>query len=77
MSQLLNSNQAKPLYQIVADTILAQIERGEFSPGERLPSESELVERYGVGRNTVRHALSELADQGVDSHCAGSRLFCG
>ncbi|MBN2045186.1 MAG: GntR family transcriptional regulator [Anaerolineales bacterium] len=65
MNQLLNSNQAKPLYQIVADTILAQIEGGDYSPGERLPSESELVNSFGVGRNTVRHALSELADQGV------------
>jgi GntR family transcriptional regulator len=65
MNQLINSNQAKPLYQIVADTILAQIESGYYSPGARLPSESELVSTFGVGRNTVRHALSELNDQGV------------
>lgn len=61
----LNIKQAKPLYQIVADTILEQIEDGVYQPGERLPSESELIKQFDVGRNTVRHALSELADQSV------------
>jgi GntR family transcriptional regulator len=65
MSHLLDNKQAKPLYQIVADTIWGQIERGEFAPGERLPSESKLVKQYSVGRNTIRHALSELVDQGI------------
>jgi len=61
----LNSNQAKPLYKIVADAILEKIEQGEFKPGERLPSENDLVKTFNVGRNTVRHALSELADMAV------------
>ncbi len=56
---------AKPLYQAVADALLEQIERGELKPGERIPSESELGKAFSVGRNTVRHALSELANQGV------------
>jgi len=65
MNQELKINQPKPLYQIVADAILEQIERGVYQPGERLPSESELVKMFDVGRNTVRHALSELVDQDV------------
>jgi len=62
---MLEKNQAKPLYQVVADSILNQIEEGALKPGDRLPSENELVKLYQVGRNTVRHALSELADLGA------------
>jgi len=61
---MLEKNQAKPLYQVVADAILEQIKEGVFQPGERLPSESELCKLYEVGRNTVRHAVSELVNQG-------------
>jgi GntR family transcriptional regulator len=57
--------QAKPLYQVVADSILQQIEEGKFKPGDRLPSENDLCEIYSVGRNTTRHALAELANKGV------------
>ena len=81
MNQDLKSNQPKPLYQIVADAILEQIDEGVFQPGERLPSESELVKMFDVGRNTVRHALSELVDlevvrtiQGVGSFVDTSRF---
>lgn len=57
--------EAKPLYEQVADQILARIESGEWEPNTRLPSEAELCERFGVGRNTLRHALRELAADGV------------
>jgi GntR family transcriptional regulator len=55
---------AKPRYQVVADSLLAQIESGELGPNDRVPSESELGEIYSVGRNTVRHAISDLANKG-------------
>lgn len=74
-------NQAKPLYQIVADSVLEKIESGEYASGQRLPSESELCKIYGVGRNTIRHALSKLADfevvrtiQGVGSFVESNRF---
>lgn len=57
--------QAKPLYQIVLDTVLEKIESGELKPNDRLPSESELCKIYSVGRNTIRRALSELSNDGV------------
>ena len=63
--KMIDKNQAKPLYQVVAGSILSKIEAGEFQPGERLPSESELCSLYEVGRNTIRHALSELSDLGA------------
>jgi GntR family transcriptional regulator len=72
---MLENNQAKPLYQVVADSILKQIEDGTLTSGSRLPSESELTKLYEVGRNTIRHAISELAKLGVVSTVQGVGSF--
>jgi DNA-binding GntR family transcriptional regulator len=44
--------------------ILADIETGEFKPGQQL-GESALASRYGVSRTPVREALMQLAATGV------------
>lgn len=72
---MLEKNQAKPLYQVVAGSILKQIESGALKPGDRLPSENDLCKLYEVGRNTVRHAISELVDLGVVSTVQGVGSF--
>ncbi|MFA7669754.1 MAG: FadR/GntR family transcriptional regulator [Burkholderiaceae bacterium] len=48
-----------PPNAILAD-IIALIEERNYLPGERLPSERELAERFGVGRGVIREALSVL-----------------
>lgn len=50
----------RPLYWQVADDIVNRIEGGTWRPGEKLPSERELCERYRVSQITVRRALREL-----------------
>lgn len=45
--------------KVSADLRLA-LSRGEYGPGDRLPTEAELASRYGVSRPTVRAALREL-----------------
>lgn len=67
--------QAKPLYQVVSEAIVEQIESGELEPHDRLPSENELSEQYSVGRNTVRRALSELVKDGVLKTIPGLGTF--
>jgi GntR family transcriptional regulator len=59
------ARQAKPLYQVVVESVLNKVKTGEWQANERLPSESELCEIYGVGRNTVRRAIGELVNQNV------------
>lgn len=65
----------KALYQQIADSILEQIHSGELQPGARLPSEKELSESHQAGRNTIRHALSELAVEGYIESVQGVGTF--
>jgi DNA-binding GntR family transcriptional regulator len=55
----------KPPYKQVTRFIRAQIESGELPPGARVPSITTLIQEYGIARNTARHALSILADDGL------------
>jgi DNA-binding FadR family transcriptional regulator len=57
----------------VVDRLLAQIESGEIGPGSRLPSERELMDRYGVGRPAVREAMQTLENMGLISITHGER----
>ncbi len=51
--------------EFVLDEIVNGIIRGELRPGERLPTETELSQKYGVGRNSVREAIKQLQAFGV------------
>lgn len=66
---------AKPLYQIVVESILDQVDSGQLIANQRLPSESELCQIYSVGRNTIRRAISELVNDGVLRTVAGVGTF--
>jgi GntR family transcriptional regulator len=66
---------ALPLYLQIRDRLLEQIRGGELLPGERIPSESELVARFGVGRPTVRQAVSELVREGYLTRRKGAGSF--
>ena len=55
----------RPLYQAVSDSILERIHSGDWKPDQLIPSESDLGSLYGVGRNTVRHAIADLTSRGI------------
>src|SRR5579875_826083 len=50
----------KGLSHQVSDDLLVRIGSGEFAPGDKLPGDVELMEEYGVGRNTIREAIRGL-----------------
>lgn len=52
------------VYHQIAEQLGALIEDGTIDFGEKLPSETALVEHYGVARMTVRQALTDLRDSG-------------
>lgn len=51
-----------PLYEQIYNTILKDIEKGVYAPGERLPSEKELADLYHVSRITSKKAMGMLAE---------------
>lgn len=53
------------LYKQLADIIRAELEKGKYKPGDRLPSMDVLAETYSVNKITVRKALAELAAAGL------------
>lgn len=53
------------LSQEVGEAILAEIRVGHWPPGERIPSERALMEKFGVGRNALREAVQSLVRIGV------------
>ena len=60
----LTRNAAQPFYQQIKDTIRGKIDSGRWQPGERTPSENQLVRDLGVSRMTVNRALRELTQEG-------------
>jgi len=59
------TSERPPAYRAIADSIRGDILARRLVPGDRLPVETELAERLGVSRSTVREALRELASQGL------------
>src|SRR3546814_6720858 len=57
----------------VFDRLKAMIVSGERSPGESLPSERELMARFGVGRPAIREAMQALANLGLVTISHGER----
>ena len=58
-------------YQEIENRIRAQIEDGTYSAGSCLPGEHELMEHYGASRDTIRKALSLLAQDGYIQKAKG------
>ena len=58
-----------PLYYQLENVLREKITSGAFESGERMPTESDLIEEYGVSRITVRQALQALSNDGlIDRH---------
>ena len=47
----------KSVVQTVVDSITKAIISGELKPGDKIPTEMELAESFGVGRNSIREAI--------------------
>ncbi len=63
------------VYRTIANELQDRINAGEWQPGERMPTESELVAEFGVNRLTVRQALAQLQQTGVVEIRHGSGTY--
>lgn len=59
------SPNALPLYQQIADELRSNIQESVFKIGDRLPTETELSDRFGVNRHTLRRAMEVLRQEGI------------
>lgn len=63
------------LWTTLRDALQADIAAGRYAPGDRLPTEAQLAQRFGVNRHTVRRALAALADAGLVHARRGAGVF--
>ena len=64
-----------PLYKQVGDRILQCLAEGEWKPGEQLPTEGQLAERFGVAVFTIRAGIGELVSANILVRKQGKGTF--
>ncbi|WP_327689312.1 GntR family transcriptional regulator [Streptomyces tubercidicus] len=69
MGTAASRDSGQPRYLQIAADLAQQIRSGTLAPGEKVPSESELMARYNVSQGTARKAVAELRPTGlIDTH---------
>jgi GntR family transcriptional repressor for pyruvate dehydrogenase complex len=63
------------LYQEIVDQIQQQILSGALKPGDQIPAERDLAERFGVSRTAVREAIKSLTEKGLIEVFVGRGTF--
>jgi GntR family histidine utilization transcriptional repressor len=66
------ANDERPAYEQVKGWIRQHIASGDWKPGDPVPSEANLMERFGISRMTANRALRELASEGLVTRVQGS-----
>ncbi len=64
-----------PIYYQLKEFLKESIEKGEWLPGQLIPSERELSERFGISRMTVRQAVTDLVRDGYLKRQRGKGTF--
>lgn len=64
-----------PAHQRLSEDLRVALEEGRFKTGERMPTEVDLAEKYGVSRQTVRRAFQDLVGEGLVYRVAGRGTF--
>lgn len=71
----IDDNDPRPPFRQAADDLRKRIGKGQFGPGERLPSIRALAEEYGVAPQTMQNALKELRKDGLVVAQQGRAFF--
>ncbi|MGC4891095.1 winged helix-turn-helix domain-containing protein [Micromonospora sp. DT227] len=70
-----NAVPREPLYTRIIADIKAKITAGELSPGDQLPSMSQLQAQYGVSVTAVRNAMLVLRSEGIVEGHQGKGVY--
>jgi GntR family transcriptional regulator len=63
LTPMIDAASFTPLYVQLADEIAMDIQTGTLKPGMPVPSETELMEKHGISRGTVRAAVQLLRER--------------
>ena len=74
-SETLDRDASMPLYLQLASLLRGRIERGEWTAGQKIPSENELNRLYGVSRMTARQVLAQLVNENLLFRVQGKGTF--
>ena len=72
---MINRESPLPLYHQLAELLLDRIQSGTYKPGNKIPSENQLAEKYGIGRPTVRQAVDCLIRKNLLYRKRGSGTY--
>ena len=72
---MLADSMSVPLHISISEKLRHQIETGDYLPGDKLPSEHELIATFQVSRITVRQAIANLVSQGLVRSQQGKGVF--
>jgi GntR family transcriptional regulator len=75
MIKKLNNESVIPLYYQLKELIKENIENGDWLPGDKIPSEYQLISEYNISRNTVKKALEDLVQDGLLYRVQGKGTF--
>ncbi|WP_386625535.1 phosphonate metabolism transcriptional regulator PhnF [Sulfitobacter geojensis] len=64
-----------PIWKAIANALRSDLAEGRYTPGDKLPTEAALADRFGVNRHTVRHGVSVLVDEGLVRTRRGAGAF--
>ncbi|GAA4442249.1 transcriptional regulator GamR [Ravibacter arvi] len=62
-------------FSVISEDIISKIKNGEFRPGDKIPSENEIISVYGVSNTTARKALLDLELKGWARRIKGKGTF--
>lgn len=65
----------QPRYMVVVNWVKGELEKGNLNPGDRLNSENELSDMFSLSRQTIRHAISVLEEEGYVNRVQGSGTY--
>ncbi len=73
--QRISRSSYKPIYLQICDLIREKINSGKLSPGNRVWSEHDIMEKFHVSRNTAQKAIETLVNEGIVSRVQGKGSF--
>jgi GntR family transcriptional regulator len=65
----------KPKFLELSDRIIEKIKEGEFLPGDKIPSENELIKKFRISNTTARKVLLEIESKGWVRRIKGKGTF--